>query len=690
MTSEATKAAEAFTTQQGSDAEAGRPAAEQAGQVAEEQEAGAGAGPSEEPLKVEIICGVLRGTLLVDKLKVVSGGQEMSPTEFEKLGGKALAKKWRTSCKVVAADGSTRQQVGDWLQERNCQAPIPRGGNRPGGSISQLRRAMAPRPPKDTSERQFCTASDIQAHLRRQFLGLLPGDPTADDLPAELPPSSPSPSAPAQPDEPRPLVVVDLALTTHAQLMALSASSAQAPLGALLPKQPGVARDRMAYVTGQKPAVERGSVPVKGSAQAAAALEDYLCGRSHDCPWLSLGARGPIMIAGKELDLRRLHELVKERGGYHQVCTDKKWSATATLLGITADACTNRAHLLRKNYQRFLGAYITRKPSLPGEDGDEEASSEEAAAVSGSLDAGEMAGPADSFDLCTDPMASVPDPKPDAHWKGTPNRESSKDGGKPPAPPSGAVPPKKEQEKATSKKDGPELDSVPTESLLAEIQRRVDCLSKPEKRLILVGPPGCGKGTQSPQLKKEHCLCHLATGDMLRAAVAAGTPMGKEAEKAMQSGGLVADDIVVGLIEEASQRPECRIGFILDGFPRTLTQAEKLDDMLTKRGGGIDAVLDFSVPESILVERVTGRLVHPASGRSYHEKFHPPKKEGVDDFTGEPLIRRKDDTEEILKSRLKTFRDQTAPVLEHYKSKVAHIQAEKSKEDVAAQISKAL
>ena len=130
------------------------------------------------------------------------------------------------------------------------------------------------------------------------------------------------------------------------------------------------------------------------------------------------------------------------------------------------------------------------------------------------------------------------------------------------------------------------------------------------------GPPGCGKGTQSPAIKRDHCLCHLATGDMLRAAVAAKTPLGLEAKKAMDAGALVTDDIVVGLIEEAIQAPACRTGFILDGFPRTLPQAVKLDGMLKARGIGIDRVLNFQVPDALLVERVTGRLVHPASGRS--------------------------------------------------------------------------
>jgi adenylate kinase len=235
-----------------------------------------------------------------------------------------------------------------------------------------------------------------------------------------------------------------------------------------------------------------------------------------------------------------------------------------------------------------------------------------------------------------------------------------------------------------------DLTDVPTEDLVKEMQRRLSCQSKPEKHVILIGPPGCGKGTQSPALKREHCLCHLATGDMLRAAVAAKTPLGLEAKKAMDSGGLVSDDIVVGLIEEAVKKPECRVGFILDGFPRTVVQAQKLDDMLQKKGTEIDKVLDFQVPDSLLVERVVGRLVHPSSGRSYHERFAPPKKAGVDDVTGEPLVKRKDDNAETLKARLATFHQQTAPVIDYYKSKTVAIVADKSAEEVAEQIRNSL
>ncbi|KAL4458463.1 hypothetical protein ABPG75_013328 [Micractinium tetrahymenae] len=235
-----------------------------------------------------------------------------------------------------------------------------------------------------------------------------------------------------------------------------------------------------------------------------------------------------------------------------------------------------------------------------------------------------------------------------------------------------------------------DLSEIPTEALVHEVQRRLACLSKPEKRLILIGPPGSGKGTQSPAIKNDNCLCHLATGDMLRAAVAAKTPLGLEAKKAMEAGALVSDEIVVGLIEENIKRPECRTGFVLDGFPRTVVQAQKLEQMLQKKGQTIDRVLNFAVPDQLLVERITGRWVHPASGRSYHEKFAPPKVAGVDDVTGEPLVKRKDDNAETLKSRLSAFHAQTAPVIAYYKNKVVNIKADRPQEDVAEQVKKAV
>ncbi|KAG0622385.1 hypothetical protein M758_3G093500 [Ceratodon purpureus] len=236
------------------------------------------------------------------------------------------------------------------------------------------------------------------------------------------------------------------------------------------------------------------------------------------------------------------------------------------------------------------------------------------------------------------------------------------------------------------------LEDVSNEELFSEMMRRMKCSTKEEKRVILIGPPGCGKGTQSPFIKREYCLCHLATGDMLRDAVAKQTPLGLEAKAAMESGKLVSDDLVVGIIDDALKRPGCAKGFILDGFPRTVVQAEKLDAMLSKQGQNIDRVLNFDIPDSVLEERITGRLVHLASGRSYHTKFAPPKVTGRDDITGEQLIQRKDDNAEVLRSRLDAFHKQTTPVIAYYakKNKVTNLKADASSSDVSNQISKVL
>ncbi|EFJ35190.1 hypothetical protein SELMODRAFT_230208 [Selaginella moellendorffii] len=237
-----------------------------------------------------------------------------------------------------------------------------------------------------------------------------------------------------------------------------------------------------------------------------------------------------------------------------------------------------------------------------------------------------------------------------------------------------------------------DLSDVAATDLFSELLRRLKCMPKSQKRLILVGPPGCGKGTQSPILKEQHCLCHLATGDMLRAAVAAQTPLGLMAKQTMEKGQLVSDDLVIGIIDEAIQKPSCKKGFILDGFPRTVAQAEKLDAMLSKQGVKVDKVLNFEIPDSVLEERITGRWVHPSSGRSYHTKFAPPKVPGRDDVTGEPLIQRKDDTAEVLKSRLDGFHKQTKPVIDYYTTKgvVVQLQAEKPPQEVTVAISKNL
>ncbi|KAE9602677.1 hypothetical protein Lal_00049982 [Lupinus albus] len=238
----------------------------------------------------------------------------------------------------------------------------------------------------------------------------------------------------------------------------------------------------------------------------------------------------------------------------------------------------------------------------------------------------------------------------------------------------------------------PNLEDVPSLDLMSELLRRFKCSSKPDKRLILIGPPGSGKGTQSPLIKDEYCLCHLATGDMLRAAVAAKTPLGVKAKQAMDNGELVSDDLVVGIIDEAIKKPSCQKGFILDGFPRTVVQAQKLDEMLQKQGVKIDKVLNFAVDDAILEERITGRWMHPPSGRSYHTKFAPPKVPGTDDVTGEPLIQRRDDTAAVLKSRLEAFHKQTEPVINYYAKKniVANLHAEKPPKEVSVEVEKVL
>jgi len=186
-------------------------------------------------------------------------------------------------------------------------------------------------------------------------------------------------------------------------------------------------------------------------------------------------------------------------------------------------------------------------------------------------------------------------------------------------------------------------------------------------RMILMGPPGAGKGTQAPKIKEMFSCCHLATGDMLRSQVAKKTPLGREAKKIMDQGGLVSDEIVIGMIKaELEQNQECKGGFILDGFPRTVVQAQRLDAMLTERNQKLQHAVELQIDDSLLVSRITGRLVHPASGRSYHRVFNPPQKSMTDDITGEPLIQRSDDNAEALKKRLVTYHDQTAPVVGYY------------------------
>jgi len=214
-------------------------------------------------------------------------------------------------------------------------------------------------------------------------------------------------------------------------------------------------------------------------------------------------------------------------------------------------------------------------------------------------------------------------------------------------------------------------------------------------KLILLGPPGAGKGTQAAFITEKFNIPQISTGDMLRAAVKAGSPMGLEAKKHMDSGGLVPDDVIIGLVKERISQADCANGFLFDGFPRTIPQA----DALKAANVSLDHVIEIDVDDKEIINRLSGRRVHPGSGRTYHIQFNPPKKEGKDDITGEDLIQRDDDKEETIKKRLEVYHEQTELLVGYYSAsknieggspKYAKIRGVGSLQDIREKIFEAL
>ncbi len=201
-------------------------------------------------------------------------------------------------------------------------------------------------------------------------------------------------------------------------------------------------------------------------------------------------------------------------------------------------------------------------------------------------------------------------------------------------------------------------------------------------RVILLGPPGAGKGTQANAICEKFGIPQISTGDMLRAAIKAGTPLGRQAQKVIDAGQLVSDDIIMRLVRERLKQPDCKRGYLFDGFPRTIPQAEAI----SREAVDIDHILEIDVPDEEIIARMSGRRVHPGSGRVYHVKFNPPKVEGRDDTTGEPLVQREDDREDTVRKRLEVYRAQTRPLIDYYQrlagGKYRRISGRGSVEDV--------
>lgn len=258
------------------------------------------------------------------------------------------------------------------------------------------------------------------------------------------------------------------------------------------------------------------------------------------------------------------------------------------------------------------------------------------------------------------------------------------------------------REKPTDASDVVDLETARLE--VAKYRQQLAAVSRGRTIIILFGPPGAGKGSHAPSIVELLGTPQLSTGDMLRAAVAEGSEIGKKADAVMKSGDLVSDEIVVDIVRDRISRDDCKAGFVLDGFPRTLEQAKQLDQMLASGGESVSMVLALAVPDEVLERRITGRWIHKESGRSYHVLYKKPKslvsvdnedvvpspENMLDDETGEPLVQRKDDTKEALALRLAGYHEMTTPLLAHYASKVYTVDADKPMAEIKPQIISAI
>ncbi|KAK9908321.1 hypothetical protein WJX75_005988 [Coccomyxa subellipsoidea] len=344
--------------------------------------------PSAEPVDlpegiqdtVDVICGDAIGLMDIRRARILFEGQDISPTELEKIGGRGASKKWKTSLRVINADGKPGKLVGDWLQSQGLDIrhsqlvrytgkPSPPPASRPQRPVVRppvakaqpaVRTVPTVKPSKPVSALKPQPPSvDLLAHLQSQYIGFIPGDPTVDGVPAELPASSVGSAA-------SDVTVIHMNRISHEELMKMSRDSATDPLGALLPNQPGILPEREAHLTGHQPAKKSRVTPAADVNEAAALIGDYMAGRMADPPWRALGHSKAPLICGVDLNLHQLYKAVQSHGGFEATISNKCWGKVATKLGIDKSTHTNASFVLKNAYTRYLLAYETQVRALRG------------------------------------------------------------------------------------------------------------------------------------------------------------------------------------------------------------------------------------------------------------------------------------------------------------------------------------